>query len=817
MKHVTIAPCARLGLAGLAALVVLVAAGPASAQLDTTHWIPAVWSAEHDSHGIGEHWLYITTPEVTATTVTIKEGTGTVIFSGPVSNGTPLKLHLGTWSSGYQPQQPGSLGHITYENAALNAKHLHGLIIESSRPVYANIRNRSAAQGTSLTAKGKKALGFEFRAAVMRAANSDKSYHGVFISVMATQPGTTQVTIDDIFPSLVLTGTTGVGNPPTTPPIQVTLNQYESYIIGIRNMSHYPSTVDINEINGTRVSADKPVAVVSGSWLSGETGDGGRDVGIDQLAPTNLAGTQYIVMKGNAANGDPKEVPTVVAIEDGTAIYLRGEATPFLTLDAGDWAWIQGQYHPTASNLLVTGSKPFLMFQTIGGSDNSATPGFNYIPPLGADGETFVDNVADVTYLGAATVAVVLRPDADLFINGDKVVDGAAQNPPGVFAVQGTDQWVTYRTSVGAGNLSVVSDRTIAVAIFNLDNNIGAAGYFSGFPAALVDLDFDGVPDGEDNCPDTPNPKRLCTECTLQPQLGCDPEDPQMVQCDADGDGVGDACDLCPFDPNKTAPGECGCGEDEVLDDDGGCLEDLCPDDENKTNPGICGCGTPDTDTDGDGTPDCIDDCPLDPLKTTPGTCGCGTPDVDTDGDGILDCFDNCPEVQNPDQADCDGDGVGAACSDDPTECCGDGVQDTFETDVDCGGPHCAPCAYGLGCAEGTDCASGLCLDDETCGCVTDDDCAEPQVCDGDSHRCVGCLVDADCAGFEAMCGPETCEDQACVADGPICDVPVYYGVVEGPGGALGSVRCYAVAGGAPPQCDMDGDVLAIGPPMCGG
>ena len=37
-------------------------------------------------------------------------------------------------------------------------------------------------------------------------------------------------------------------------------------------------------------------------------------------------------------------------------------------------------------------------------------------------------------------------------------------------------------------------------------------------------------------------------------------------------------------------------------------------------------------------------------------------PSGDTDGDGFTDDEDNCPEVENPDQADCDEDGVGDAC-----------------------------------------------------------------------------------------------------------------------------------------------------------
>ena len=107
--------------------------------------------------------------------------------------------------------------------------------------------------------------------------------------------------------------------------------------------------------------------------------------------------------------------------------------------------------------------------------------------------------------------------------------------------------------------------------------------------------------------------------------------------------------DNCPNDPNKKEPGICGCGvPDTDTDVDGtpDCI-DSCLSDPNKIQPGVCGCGIPDIDTDNDGTMDCDDNCPNDPDKTEPGICGCGSPDTDTDNDGTLDCKDNCPTDPN--------------------------------------------------------------------------------------------------------------------------------------------------------------------------
>ncbi|MCB9855559.1 MAG: thrombospondin type 3 repeat-containing protein [Phycisphaerales bacterium] len=142
-----------------------------------------------------------------------------------------------------------------------------------------------------------------------------------------------------------------------------------------------------------------------------------------------------------------------------------------------------------------------------------------------------------------------------------------------------------------------------------------------------TDADGDGVPDACDNCAGIPNPN----------------------QADFDNDGVGDSCDGCPNDPGKVLPGVCGCGTSDA-DRDGDGVADcvLFP-------PAAA-------DSDSDGVPDNQDACPFDPNKTAPGACGCNVPDTDTDGDGIADCIDNCRDTANPDQSDQNGNGIGDVC-----------------------------------------------------------------------------------------------------------------------------------------------------------
>src|SRR5262245_27518720 len=85
--------------------------------------------------------------------------------------------------------------------------------------------------------------------------------------------------------------------------------------------------------------------------------------------------------------------------------------------------------------------------------------------------------------------------------------------------------------------------------------------------------------------------------------------------------------------------------------------------------------------------------------------------------------------------------GACSAATPDDKARCSDGVRNGTETDIDCGGSQCAPCASPARSLAPSDCASGVCQE----GVCRGGTCA-----DGIKN---GAETDVDCGGSCAACG----------------------------------------------------------------
>jgi len=243
------------------------------------------------------------------------------------------------------------------------------------------------------------------------------------------------------------------------------------------------------------------------------------------------------------------------------------------------------------------------------------------------------------------------------------------------------------------------------------------------------------------------------------------------------------------------------------------CTPADCPGGASECEPGAC---------------DADDQCAvgLAPLGTTCSDAGDPDAQVCDDGGSCVECNDD---------GDCNT-GAGEACNAAAHVCvsasCVDGVLNSQETDVDCGGADCgATCDAGQFCNVGGDCISGFCdtnlgsggngqagqcaLCSDSVDCGNGEYCDDLQACQPEVADGVACGAGSVCSGCSGadMCVSGNCVDGVCCNTS--CDVlcrSCLAAETPSPNGT-----CDDIDGGTDPAAECDDGAFCTGPESCDG
>ncbi|MFQ5511038.1 MAG: OmpA family protein [Candidatus Krumholzibacteriia bacterium] len=267
-------------------------------------------------------------------------------------------------------------------------------------------------------------------------------------------------------------------------------------------------------------------------------------------------------------------------------------------------------------------------------SSGFGPPSYPAVPPGQDDtyNDLFLFNAA--IEFPAPQVTFFLEFDWQNFINIDSLPSGVSDNiltlTPGISIPMANGFEIT-----GAGDINLNSGDTPSLAgppdwgLWLMLSKQGAV--------VPQDLDKDGIPDDEDQCPDQPE------------DLDGFQDDDGCPDLDNDGDGVPDFDDKCPDLPEDFEGFEDQDGCPDLDNDQDGIpdVDDRCPNEPEDFDGDQDEDGCPDLvkDSDNDGVPDDLDRCPLQAEDVDGFQDEDGCPDLDNDLDGIPDTDDKCPNA----------------------------------------------------------------------------------------------------------------------------------------------------------------------------
>ena len=440
------------------------------AQRDTEHWIAPYYA----STAVTAQSLYLSTDSVTPFVVTVYSN-NVALGNVTISKGNPQTFIV--------PIANVSATMVSEAFTVINK----GLYIKADKPFYCTLRLVNSTQHAEVvTSKGKAGIGTEFFVASTPSTQLDSN--NFTAGVLATEDNTTVTATWSATAVFTFFGAT-----PTTNTHTFVLNKGQSFIFAGPISATVP-------FMGAKIVANKPITLTNGNVTAnfGINTSSGRDIILDQSVPTNRLGSTFAMVRTRSTFPD-LEGGIIIATENNTEIYLNGSTTPVATLSQGQWYRISGssyivQAGGTHANMLISTSKNVYLYQLVSVNNDSATCGFNYIPPLNCFLPRKIDEIGKVGEMPTGTAGASVVPGGTIVklniltevgatvtytVNGGApITPTAAQGP---FPLTGNANWVTYAIQPIVGNIAIQSNKAVTAGINGGHSTSGYGGYFAGF------------------------------------------------------------------------------------------------------------------------------------------------------------------------------------------------------------------------------------------------------------------------------------------------------------------------------------------------
>ncbi|MCB0647197.1 MAG: hypothetical protein KDC49_11070 [Saprospiraceae bacterium] len=381
-----------------------------------------------------------------------------------VNAGTVLNIPI-TYASGFTQ--------TANSNVIENGK---GILITSSVPIFVTYSNESAFNKLIVTGKNSEGLGKSFFVASqtnarVAASSTVTNTEAHFISVMASEDNTT---INFNFANPLSNGGAGT----LTSPFSIMLDRGQTYLLRDPLINA--------TVSGVMVTADKDIAVTSGSMHTAQVGTDGsnppkRDGGVDVLIPVKNLGTDHVVVSSLAIS--KQEYAIIVAVEDTTEVFINGSLTPIVTLDRGQF-YQYNPNQPAGTPTYIRTSIPSYVYYISGISTDEVDMGL-----VGSISECRGSRKISFNKFNGATnavqVVIPLAGLASLELNG--VAYGGS--PIAVPGLAGYFSITIPNADLAAGTNTIESDVNFTASQVVGTNDGGAFGYLTSFTSKLFAKD----------------------------------------------------------------------------------------------------------------------------------------------------------------------------------------------------------------------------------------------------------------------------------------------------------------------------------------